>query len=520
MKRPRPSQDLALPKPWPDRFALLLIVVIGGLAYSTALTSTYAHMDDYTQLGFTSSRQAGFLASQGRAVGGCLFATAFWPVATVQQLWIPRLFSICGVVGLALAWWGSLRRLGYGPYLALLAGVVLLLLPPFLLYAAWAAACNNVYGALVAVAAFWCVHTALQETTWSLGLRKTLGGIALLVVALNIYQPTAMFYVTMMIAWLLSPAFGGPASQTWRRLGEHLAALVLALGVSYLLLRLSAPLFEGNSRRAALDLDLLSKASWFLEQPLAQSFLVVFLWGELSTSYALLATIAVSVMSGTVLGLFWFLPREAWGRGWRMVGAMSLLPLTYLPSLVVTERWASFRSRGALAAAVALLVILALAGLGQWLRRWRLWEPYGQMLLLALLVLGGVSLCQSRITNYFVIPFQVEWRAVRYELAKACSSKQVPKEIVFLMPTFDRPVPRQSYYDEFGHLSTGRPWVPEPMCRLILRDIVPGRAEYLCQVPVTLVPPGGTVPPSTPGRWVIDARSINMLADRAYPPPR
>lgn len=520
MRTPRTSPDHAFPKPWPDQFALLLIVVIGGLAYSTALTCTYAHSDDYPQIGYSSATQAGFLASQGRAVGGVLCALAFWPVASVQQLWIPRLFSICGVIGLALAWWGSLRRLGYSPYLALLAGIVLLLEPPFLLYAAWAGICIDAYGALVAVAAFWWVHAALQETSWKARLRKGLGGVVVLVVALNIYQPTAMFYVTMVVAWLLSPAFPGPAAQTWRRLGGHLVTLGLAMGLGYLLLRLSAPYFGGNSHRIALDLNVLSKFDWFLEQPLFESFLVLFLWGDLFASHVSVNVLALLLMVGTVLGLFRFLPREGRGRVGRIVVALSLLPLIYLPNLVVAERSASYRTRGAVAAAVALLMLLALAGLGQGLRRRFRWEPSGQVLLLALLVLGGVSLCQFRITYSFVIPFQVEWRVIRYELAKAYSAQQAPQEIAFLMPAQQWPMVRQSYYDEFGHLSTARPWVPEAMCRLILRDIVPGRAEHLCQVPVTLVPFGGTVPPSTPERWVIDAHSINLLADSAYPPPR
>lgn len=520
MKTPRMPQAPPVTAGWSEGQCLLALVVVAALAYSAALTNTFAHSDDYSFLwqNLTRGELWRLYLSFGRGVGWLILSGALLPVDSIQGLWFPRLVSIAGILAVALGSFVSLRRLGYSQFLSLVAALVLLLLPSFTVYAVWAVSCHSVYGAVLALPAFWLVERASQDTAWRSRLRWGLGGMLLLVAALNTYQPTAMFYFTLLMALVLSPDLQGSSAVVLRRIGSHLLVAAVALGLSFVLLRLTAPYFGEQAQRGALGVDLQAKLSWFFQEPLSQSFLVLFLPLELPLSLQGQEVLASVLLLGVIpLGLFLFLPSARPDRLWRVVGALLLLPLTYLPNLIVAESWASYRTRGALAAAVALLLLVALSGLVQRLRLGELPRRYGSVALLLGLVVLGVSLNQFHITHYFVVPFEVEWRVVRQELAQAsASAKRPPQELVFLMPPQERPLPRLSFYDEFGHLSTARQWVPEAMCHLVLRELSPKEEAALRTVRFTLVPPGKPAPAPREDCWVIDARKITFLSDSFY----
>lgn len=516
--KPRPSRLETTRVLVPDGLCMVFLAFLGALAYSPCLTNRYAHTDDYSLLwnNLTRGGNAEFLASMGRGVGGLLFSVAWWPVTTIDQLWIPRAFSILGILGLSILVFWSLRRLGYDLYLSLMVATLLLLLPTYTLYAAWPTACHYVYGALAAAAAFWAVELAWKQ---SIGVRlwtRLLGGVFLLVLAVNTYQPTAMFYFTMLIFLVMSPGLKDQPRERLKHWGLHLMVIVLGLGASYVIVRVTSPWFHGLSSRVALDGNLLGKFSWFLEEPLKQSCFLGLLAHEVPISSAGQDALLVLVAVLMVWGLFGFLSGGIRERAWRVAAALLLVPLTYLPNLIAAERWASYRTRGALTVAVAFLIVTGLAGLLGRLRISEVAARWAQSVVWALVVLVGVTISQYHIMHYLVVPFQVEWRTVRCELAQLLASQMPPREIVFLMPDQRLPIPRMWVYDEFGHLSSSRAWVPEAMCGLILHEIAPQRMDILTNAKFTLIPPSAARPPDREGRWLINGRIMNYLSDRVY----
>jgi hypothetical protein len=507
---PPAERDSELASTWECSFSLICVVL---LTYGICLSCTFAHYDDYTVLWEMLSNNTVLprqLIADGRVVGSLIQGLGFLPAKSIEQLWIPRLVSLCGISLLLSGLFRTLLRLEYSRRFAFTFAALTAFLPSFVVCAAWAAICFTSFASVASVGAFWIAESAWRLNGGIQRLIRLLIAIGLIVVAAHTYQPNAMFYLLGVLFLLLTPKT--LSREDWLRLGYHLAILIVSLVLAFLLYRAYA-----TSDRGRLDLDIGEKASWFLREPLSGSFCLMFFPKELGFSPAA-GRIALAFFAATLaVGNYLRLEDRPTTRFMRMAAACALLPLLYAPNLIVQERNAGYRSRGALATAVLLLVCCGVSGLLKRVQRGKQVRRVPARWALVLTLMFGFAVAESHVINYFVVPCQFEWRFVRQDMTRLAVRQQGPlREVVFLLPNLELPIPKSWEYDEFGHLSISRPWVPQGICGLALAEVAPKWLAPFRKAKFSTVAGNEPRPSPAQDRWIVDVRAINLLSDVFY----
>jgi hypothetical protein len=477
----------------------------------------YAFSDDYTDLymadGWGGTAQFGkniidASAITGRVFSGLLIQWFFAAAGTIENLRFVRLVAVITIAALALLLHWALVRAGFSAFGAALVAVLLCTLPAFQVYASWAVLFSSPLAALLAGAASLFTVSAVDGPR-QLERDRYLGAVFLVVAALLIYQPAAMFF------WVFfAIALVGAARQSRRslRLVEaHFGVGFAALALAYVDIKVTV-LVMGNSTTGAarntLSHDVVGKTRWFVHQPLYRSLNVF----DLTPTPWFAALVAVVSASGIVL---WLLRRGA--RPLLYVGVgLVLIPLTYLPNLVVTDMWPAYRTQVAINALIALYLCLGAIGLwgtfGGWLK-----PRVGADALVAfnraalglavVFVVTSVATAARNVTTLFVLPHMTEQRLLRSRVAALPDGAA---RIAFIQTDWYGGATRQVVYDEFGLPSSTRQWTLEPAVDLILNE--EGRLAKTGPRPPVEVWPSWTTTSSIPkGEPVIDLRELSRL---------
>jgi len=258
--------------------------------------------------------------------------------------------------------------------------------------------------------------------------------------------------------------------------------------------------------RITLTHDVAGKARWFFEQPLYRSLNLTD-----PTPSRRLAVILALVAAGGIL--LWLLQRSSRPLLYVVIGVI-LIPLSYLPNLVVQDMWPPIRTQVAVSSLIALYVCLGVLGLWVTLRDYLRPRVSGRTLkaiehtalALSVAFVGVSAFSAARsVTTLIVEPQMTELRLLRSQVAAL--PVDVPR-VAFVLTDWNGGMTDLVVYDEFGLASSVRPWVLEPSVYLLLREekrlappgLRPALDAYL---------PGSTVFPD--GEPVIDLRVLRQL---------
>jgi hypothetical protein len=333
---------------------LPLIVLV---VFLPAIVVPYAFADDYPLLAWAHGFYNGdptwrYWAAQGRPLAGLAHMAGFRLIDSIASLRFIRLASLIGIGLLAVFLQWRFVSTGMKRWAAAALVLVIVTLPAFQVYAAWAAAFTEPYAALLGAA-------ASAVTIGALGLERRHAAVRLgcafllLLAALLTYQPTAMFFWVVAAVPMLGR--GVPLARAKRLLSTHLLVAVPAMAADVAAWKYFEHLYGAPSpARGSVTHDLVGKMRWFVGAPLVQSL------DFFDLRPSRLAAVAVAVLVGTGLVL---LHQPRWKQSLSFLAiAVTLVPLTYLPNLATAEDWASYRTLGALAALVAVYLWLAAAG--------------------------------------------------------------------------------------------------------------------------------------------------------------
>jgi hypothetical protein len=392
-------------------------------------------------------------------------------------------------------------------------------LASFQVYISWAAIGEAPYVAMLGGLAFLRLRSGFDLRGRAAVVRGAQAA-ALLLCALLIYQPAAMFFWVFAAIDLLRPA--QRLRLAWLKFGQSLVVAAVASFFAYAAVRIGVHFYGGAfSGRTNLMHDLVGKARWFWNEPIVNS---LGMFGLLPTE-----TVAIAVVILIAAGIL-LLHSDAGRHAFGFLGlAAALVPLSYLPNLAVAEEFASYRSIGALASLLTLYVWLALSGIWQSLRRAStivariaavalaallsfvflaliilpLWRPEERVsidtpagwpellvfvvvfaaitglallpqrpaaafgaIALAAFVLGGALIATRNVTSLVIRPQSTELELLRAEL----EGRRAAQRVVFVKPNGAQGAAPLARYDEFGLPSTYFPWVPGPAVVLVSRE--------------------------------------------------
>ena len=410
------------------------------------------------------------------------------------MLWFVRLFSITGIILLGFAFHWALVRAGLGRRSAVLAVVLLLTLPAYQVYAAWAVLATAPWAALLGfIGGVIATDALVGHKGGQLATRLALAAVVLLA-ALLMYQPAAMMF------WV-SVADCAPLCRLWcRKRGEYSGAAwsspAVAAALAYVALELSLAISGWDeSSRGALIEHPGSKASWFLYIAMPRALGLHYL-GQYPSG-----ALSVAVASVMLLGLA-LRARGDLKYAVRLgLAAAALVPLAYAPSLVVEENWATFRTQIALSTLLGLYFVVSVIEIGRFTlerlggagpRVRRSARLVTTITAVAAVVLAIVA-AHANLRHRFIQPETQELAMIRRQLA-AIPGRTVSR-VVF------RQAASSANGDEFGFPSSAASWVPEPVVALVLRE--QGRLGRTLSVKV--IPPWVPVPEGAP---VVDMASF------------
>jgi hypothetical protein len=493
---------------------LVIALTVFGIFLPVVIVP-YAFSDDYPTLWMAVSGEpnpwfgSSILAAHsvgGRPIAG-LLSTVFFKVAgTIDNLRFVRLAGIVGIVALALLLQWALVRSKVRPVVAALITVLVCSMPAFEVYASWAVLFVAPLAALLGGGAS-MLASSIVDSPLRLVRDRFIGAVCMLVAALLIYQPPAMFFWVFLAIALIGTV--QEPSRAGRVVRRHAEVAVVALPLALLIGKVAAHLAHNNSPNAArsqLTLDVIGKARWFFAHPLYRSLNLF----ELTAS-PWLAAFVVAVAAGGIVA--WLVLRTTRPL-FNLVIAVALVPLSFLPNLVVKENNSLvFRTGIALTSLVALYFCLGALAIFMLCRDWLRTRVSVRALAVvqrSAVAISGVcvalvaGLAARNVMTLVVDPQSTELRIMRSDIAAIPAGS---RRIGFVQTAWNQGLTNW-YSDELGLASSARPWTAEPATMLILRE--EGR------LPPGQTPPAVDLYPWTAktfpqGEPVIDLRGLQNL---------
>jgi hypothetical protein len=436
----------------------------------------YAFYDDYTDL--ASTLQGGRWSwtkkiVEGRPTHALLMYLSFSRIDSIADFRYLRFLCILGLALLAWSLYRKLVREGWNYYQALCLSLIICTLPPFQVCVSWGLMAFSPFAALFSGTAFSLAERAFDEQYPGHKLSLATGAILFMLLALTIHQTFAMFFWVYATIVLFQPDL--KLSDFLRRFRWFnfiaFAGLILGFGIYKLGMALYGK--EALSpERASLTSNIWDKVCWFFAQPILNALNIVNIFPE--SWPALIVALFIGI------GLLLYFRGGVKERLLRSVVALAIIPLSYLPNLVVAENWASYRTQVALTSVIVVYFFLAGWGYGKALR-----HPATMPTLTAGLgfaALASSLLAARNVSAYFAVPQSRELELMRARLAQ--SNLANLHGIYLICAGRQDSIAPGVRYDEFGLPSSSQPWTLAPMIYLLLRE----KNLEQAGIPIEIVP--------------------------------
>jgi hypothetical protein len=489
-------------------FWLLLIVPFA--VYWPVITDDYEYgmRDDYSNMRLAREepgRIARIHTSQGRPLCGAMIETIygfsfFQKVDNLQWL---RLVTVVLLAGLGLLLWRQFDNSGWPEIDAAAAALAIVLLPAAQITAAWAIGFPWVVSLILALGAFTAVEMELEKG----GLKRTMGvigGIFIYMTSIFIYQSNVVFAVVPIAAAVLPKAGRRTKKELIRWLILHLAVILVALILSYLMMK--AIFADGTfkeSARMTLETNPFTKLGWLFWQPLPNALSLFVLRDDFFNMRSIFYWLAAA---GMVVYLVWIFRQEPTKeesidrmKWWICLAVLPWVAISI--SLVAAERSTGYRTLFALSGLVVVAAFTAL-------RRLPLQkhiEPlvhYGTM---GVVLLGAAFFAEQHATRLVAEPQSHEWSLVRDAVAQPQLKEKGVTRFFMIQPALADRSTRLVHADEFGSLTSESDQFARDMFTAALRERYPEGLPKGQQVELEL----GKQPPAEGScDFVIDMRNM------------
>ena len=419
----------------------------------------YAYLDEAHQL-WHNEDGSNFVmfATQGRFITGWIFNKFFYWTKSIDDLKYLRLFSFAGWCLAAVLWpyllnkWNRFLQL---PDLVItFSSIFLVCSLPVAIYIGWASCLEVFIGFAAGLFSGHLLFMNLMQPKESIRIpvMKLLVIVFSGLMSLFIYQNCFGCFLIPFAYY-----FFFVSRKIEKKLIIGVAFYLLIVGVYFFLFKYSLTWFHlTGSDRTGLQFDILGKLSFFVSHPLALAFSFNFLYnyhGILSQAFyplcALLLIISIYRINKKV--------KETFGI---LVVLLIICLLMYIPGLVVSENFASYRTMLAL----SLLIPVVLFG-----NIFILTERFKYQRQIALAFIGIIIIAGYYNFNLqFIDPLKYEYAKLRDRLNQ--ESWQKVDTVYFVRASenaFSQSHGVKDYKDEFGLPSTFKDWTPDPFIRQV-----------------------------------------------------
>jgi hypothetical protein len=482
-------------------YSITIILLLLWLVYLPVVWLSYGANDDYFLLYHSRLHDLEPLKlwlGAGRPVTAILAHYAFQLIHTVSQLHFLRIITITGVTLLGiLLYFIIYHHYRWDKKVSIILTLILCVIPSIQVTVAWAQYFAIPLGLICAASSALVMSKAVES---ELSKRAKIARIAfsaiLLVLALLIQQAAGMYYWVVVALEFLDHSRS--SRYTIKSVVSYLAVWLVDILIAYIFIKIGNVAAPGYAYRTALVHNIPEKIVWFFKEPLFRSLSI------LLTNKSLPLALCVAVIAGIGLWLH-FTKSQSQNKVLRMSVLLMLVPLCYLPNLVIAENWPSYRTQFALA---SLVVIYFISGINNIIEQ--VFPNPDLMNLFKTGFLGTLAVVGLFSANYHIVvdfswPQSVEWSYLKSQILDNDLNKIEEIDIIraHWLDSLSTAV-----LDEFGFPTTYPNSAPEPMLRLMLMEMGVDKP-----IKVNVYPPGKEVE-QTPAQLVIDMGKLRLLRYR------
>lgn len=344
---------------------LIIIIVV----YAPVIQIGFLYLDDYGHFKYTANTDS-FLKEYSEYIPGGRFGQGFIiysalkyvkPLESIESTKTIRLVSIIGLALFATVMYAIFKLCRFRADHAFLISTSICMLPSFQVDVSWIefipAICSLLFTSLSVLLLFNVIFANEKRTYTSIRLSTAL---VLYVVALSMYQPSAMMYWAFGVILLFTVNDYNIFKKEWHPFLRYLFFGLISIAVYYLVFVKILPSFMnlefcGRDRASLITLyDIPRKLGWFLTSAFKNA---VNLWNIYPT-YKFAIFIGTTTFIGIVCGQLQEIKerRTSLSRHFQKYFIiLCLIILSYLPNLIVRESWAGYRTIISLTTTVYLL---------------------------------------------------------------------------------------------------------------------------------------------------------------------
>lgn len=451
--------------------ASLIIAAVVLAAYSVVLSNDFGVLDDYAFLysAITGSNHTfPLLISAGRPLNAVLLDQGYHLAGSIEGLSILRSITLIGIwlLGFGLYLFSRRHCVDFMSSLAIACGIMLL--PSFHVYASWAQHFTTPFAGALALLSAFILTPACTIRDSSRGLAISLAAL-LLLIAILIYQPLAMLFCTGILISVLSRP---DAVSDWRlgRAIDAATAFVAAMLAGLIIFKIGQYLYPSDSARYGLVQDIYGKIKWFFSEPIANALSLYIVPRSATPQYVVIFSLLFSALFlikkyGIFVSSIIFI-----------YGALCLFG-SYAPNLVTAENWASYRSIGAIAASMVVMIVLLVRepilciqkkfNANKMFGSCAKYFWFAPMFFLFTLTIQ----VQGNVLSGFVLPNVFELNNLASFLKDAGIKKTERVSLIVRPASWEDSSARPMVYDEFGMPSSIKYYYAKPIVEIVVRSM-------------------------------------------------
>lgn len=433
-------------------FAIILLLfypIFESYAYTDVYEFLYhAHNDNFIHV----------FIQGGRPLYGLLNKFLLTSISTVDQLQWLRLFGVAGLGLTVFLFFHVLNRFLLSKSSALLCSLLFLLTPSASITGLWVGTYQLGWGLAMALWGGYSMVIALTNAESKKMWLMILSGVALGLLSLLTYQPAYTAFIIPGLIYLLKKV---DLKKTIYFLGVYFSLYAVYYVIHNLILKLThlQPL-----ARTGLTDDPIGKLFWFFRWPIKMVYEDNFIFYNAAWQKL---TVAVFFLL-TLIAVFYLIlnNKNRITISIAIIGIIAFLFSSYVPNLLSSDNWVSYRTLSTLFMFKWVLVFFALNELQM---RYRF-----TLLIVSVFSFLFIANAWYNINEGFVSIQADEFKVIKNEVDRLIPQMEEKDQLVFIMPDFEFLVKQDRVSrvvsDEFGSLSTSRNWVPMPIVKQVLRE--------------------------------------------------
>ena len=451
-----------------ERVVFLYVSFLLIIANISAISLNYGFSDDYTFFYNYSSNNNLDLRNMffaiGRPINGVLLELFFSKLQLISDLRILRFLSLFGILVVLFGMHESFKRHNLSKIEMFFLLIFLFTLPSINLFICW----TQYFTAPLALIFSICSALIIFKTTnkpritiFQLVIKYFIS-ILLLLFSSFIHQTISMYYwVIVGIILFFSVEDEIKSHFNVKFLFNFVFVWVISMALSYFWIRIFSLSYSGGGlERSILATNIFNKIIWFVYEVIIRSLNFHLLIDSKIIPIILLIVI--------IFGLNLFFEEHKINKITGYFVVTLLIIFSYFPNLIIEENWGSYRTQIALSSMFVLLIFISFKSiiikLG--LRN----KPLIFFSIMSFFSISSLVLYSYHQIRNMTYPQSLEISFMKYQLTKF--DNRVQDNIYIIQPSWNDSISSRLFgYDEFGIPSSSQAWAPEPMVRLLLREM-------------------------------------------------